>query len=136
MCNDRLWLNDGDGNFVNTTDNNFLADPDFNGISRRHNPHDPYTYAACLADVDADGDPDLFLSGTQNDQLWRGDGSGGFTRDGEPDQNNVIQNDLGTLSQVGSTTSCAFADVDQVRGAPLSTAPWRLSASRFFTLPL
>ena len=57
-----MWLNDGDGNFRS------------NGQRLGKGP----THALFLADLDNDGDPDLFTAGETTGQVWLNDGAGRF----------------------------------------------------------
>jgi Tol biopolymer transport system component len=61
---DKLWINDGFGNF---TENNISADTDF-------------SFGSSVFDADNDGDIDLYVANaTQQNKLWINDGFGNFT---------------------------------------------------------
>ena len=75
---DRLYLNSGKGTFtpVSWTDGRFLGH-DGAPLGR---PLDDFGLAAAFADVDSDGDPDLYVANDFDDpdQLWLNDGRGRF----------------------------------------------------------
>ncbi len=87
----RLWLNDGSGTFVNATAARLPTDDD-------------RTRALALADVDNDGDPDLVFAniGNRQDRLYLNDGSGTFA--------DVTATRLPTENE--DTRAVALADVD------------------------
>ncbi|MBT3499747.1 MAG: hypothetical protein HN463_12850 [Gemmatimonadales bacterium] len=76
---DRLYLNDGTGAFaaVSWTEGRFL-DQDGRPLTR---DLDDFGLAVGFFDVDADGDPDLYVCNDFDDpdQLWINDGAGTFT---------------------------------------------------------
>lgn len=61
----RLFVNQGDGTFVDESDARNVAVPGVNG--------------AAFADFDNDGDPDVALARDGHDMMFRNDGSGHFT---------------------------------------------------------
>ncbi len=85
----RLYANDGNGRYTDVTS--------ASGISGN-----AYGQGCAVADFDADGDLDLYLTNVGANELWVNDGTGRFT------------NEAGRLGLEGESwsTSAAWADVD------------------------
>lgn len=86
---DRLYINDGKGNFTNSY---FLPDTIENGSIVR------------VADYDKDGDTDIFLAGGSKCYLLQNDGKGHFK--------NVTNQLLPQLQNMGMITHASWVDVD------------------------
>ena len=100
---DRLYLNSGDGRFslVSWTDGAFV-DAEGRPLERAL---DDFALAAAFADVDADGDADLYVANDFDDpdQLWMNDGSGRFRAAGPFDLRRTSH----------ASMAVDFADVDR-----------------------
>jgi len=93
---DRLYRNRGDGSFEDATDSWQLTPPATEG-----NEPSPAPLGAAFADVDGDGDPDLFLARDGPNQLLRNDGD------------RFVDISLEALpDDVQRSASAAFADYD------------------------
>lgn len=86
----RLYRNEGSGRFVDFTDRSGLA-------------VGSYGQGGAVADVDGDGDQDLYVTALGPNELWRNNGDGTFT-------------DITSTAGVGDpmwASSTSFADVDR-----------------------
>ena len=86
----RLYRNEGGGTFVDFTDQS--------GVAIKS-----YGQGASVADIDGDGDPDLYVTVLGSNELWRNNGDGTFS-------------DITTDAGVGDpmwASSSAFSDVDR-----------------------
>lgn len=95
-----LWLGDGKGGFQRAGEEWDL-------------PGGVWGNGGCAGDVDADGDPDLFLTEWGRNRLFLNDGGKGFlpTQDGIPDPVNDSMKPTGLKGRRWSTSS-AFLDYD------------------------
>ena len=106
-----LYRNDGDLRF---TDVAAAAGLDYTGPSRTNYRH----AGATFADLDGDGDLDLFLGGLQGDpaRLWGNNGDGTFT--------DVSRRSGIELMHADQTFSAAFGDYDLDGDLDLALAHW------------
>src|SRR5262245_55820326 len=87
-----LYLNDGRGHFTDATLASGLGDTG-------------YQLGVCGADIDNDGDTDLYVTRFDRDNvLWRNNGDGTFTD---------VTQAAGVGGLVLTDSSCAFADLDR-----------------------
>lgn len=89
--NNFLYKNDQKGSFIKITTGAIVADTN-------------YSRCANWVDIDNDGDLDLFVTNEnkQNENLYRNDGAGNFTK----------LTDGPLLNDAGNTTSASWADID------------------------
>ncbi|MGQ0722140.1 MAG: CRTAC1 family protein [Candidatus Eiseniibacteriota bacterium] len=89
-ASDRLYRNDGVWRFTDVTEEAGCAEGDWgNGVA--------------VADVESDGDPDLYVANLGPDRLWLNEGDGTF-RDATTERG---------LGHPGWSTGAAFGDVDR-----------------------
>ncbi len=88
----QVWLNDGEGTFVNT--NQEIGSSDTVGVD------------ASLGDIDLDGDTDILLTALESDQvIWLNDGDGNFSNGDQSlfsSNTETVRGKLGDLNGDGS----------------------------------
>ena len=113
---DVLWRNRGDGTFEDATESSGLLRPARKGMG------------ALLADFDADGDQDLFVTNdTQANEFFRNGGDGRFEEEGR-----VIGVALGDLGRAEGSMGIDLADLDLDGWLDLAHSNYYKEGSRVF----